>query len=140
MNKTFLYLLILTFSLSCKLENQETTIVQNKPEKVIRLDSLLHPWSIAFLNEQEVLITEKDGHLIKANLQTKQKTIIKGFSDDLVDSIRVKDFRDNSGVFEVLLHPDFAENNWIYISYAAENVEGTTTKIGSSQTRIQCTY
>ena len=116
--------------LSCKgADERHTEKVQAKPEKVVVLDSLKHPWSITFLNEQEVLITEKDGNLIKADLRNGNKKIIKGFPADLVDSIRVKDFRDNSGIFEVVKHPEFANNNLIYVSYASENEKGTTTKI-----------
>ncbi|MEL6867324.1 MAG: PQQ-dependent sugar dehydrogenase, partial [Bacteroidota bacterium] len=96
---------------------------------VVLLDSLKHPWSMAFLSETDVLITEKDGHLIRADLATGHKRIVKGFPNDLVDSIRVTDFRDNSGIFEVLKHPNFEANQWIYVSYAAENAQGTTTKI-----------
>ncbi len=99
------------------------------PVKEVVLDSLRHPWSISFLNEDEVLISEKDGNLIRANLKDKSRIVIQGFPTDLVDSIRVKDFRDNSGIFEVLQHPHFGNNQLIYISYAAENSNGTTTKI-----------
>ncbi len=100
-----------------------------RPEKVVILDGLKHPWGISFLNENEVLITEKDGNLIKANLQDNRKVAITGFPSDLVDSIRVKDFRDNSGIFDIVQHPNFKENRFIYISYASENKKGTTTKI-----------
>lgn len=115
--------------LSCKKKQQFGEYLQSSPIKETVLDSLKHPWSISFLSEDEVLISEKDGSLIKANLKDKSKIEIKSFPDDLVDSIRVKDFRDNSGIFEVLQHPDFINNQIIYISYAAENLKGTTTKI-----------
>ncbi|MEM7727061.1 MAG: PQQ-dependent sugar dehydrogenase [Cyanobacteria bacterium P01_A01_bin.45] len=84
--------------------------IATRPIKEAVLDSLRHPWSISFLNENEVLISEKDGNLIKANLRNKSKIPIKGFPTDLVDSIRAKDFRDNSGIFEVLQHPNFSDN------------------------------
>ena len=133
MNKTlskFLTLLLLIgVFCSCNDTKQKTNNIRAQPQKVILLDSLAHPWSIAFLDEENVLITEKDGSLIKANLETKTRNIIQGFPDDLVDSIRVKDFRDNSGIFDVVIHPQFEENNLIYISYAAKYKGGTTTKI-----------
>ncbi|MCI4669200.1 MAG: PQQ-dependent sugar dehydrogenase [Bacteroidia bacterium] len=129
MKQLSITLIILLGIYSCKPSSKQSSTAKVKAEKVLILDSLLHPWSMAFLSEEEVLITEKDRKLIKANLSTKEKNIIKGFPDDLVDSIRVKDFRDNSGLFEVIKHPRFEENHFIYVSYAAESNEGTTTKI-----------
>lgn len=104
-----------------------TTIAH--PEKKVVLDQLLHPWSMAFLSEDEVLITEKDGHLIRANLISKTKQVIAGFPNDLKDSIRIKSRIENSGIFEVLLDPDFSQNQYIYLSYSAENEAGMTTKV-----------
>lgn len=99
------------------------------PVKEVVFEGLLHPWSIAFLNAEEALVSEKDGHLVKVNLSTKEKTIISGFPSDLVDSIRVRSRGDNSGIFEVVIDPDFANNQHIYVSYAAENERGATTKV-----------
>ena len=125
--------LVLSFFLvlfmSCSQNQEQQVDLPITPVKRVVLDSLNHPWSISFLSEEEVLISEKDGNLIKANLKNKSKVIIKGFPIDLVDSIRVKDFRDNSGIFEVLQHPNFSDNKLIYVSYAAENSDGSTTKI-----------
>ena len=99
------------------------------PRKTVVLDGFKHPWGMCFLDEENLLLTEKDGHLLRVNIPQRSKTIIQGFPEDLADSIRVKDRRDNSGIFEVLLHPDFDTNQLIYLSYAAQNEQGTTTKI-----------
>jgi aldose sugar dehydrogenase len=107
------------------------TLVANvpKPEKEVILEGLKRPWSIAFLSEENVLITEKEGDLLSINLTTKVKTPIKGFPTDIVDSIGAYHFGDNSGIFEVLLDPNFSQNKWVYVSYATENKEGKTTKV-----------
>jgi len=129
MKNPIIYILVITAFFSCKQEDRKISPTKAKPEKVVILDSLLHPWSIEFFTETDVLITEKDGNLIRANLETNEKKVITGFPNDLVDSIRVKDFRDNSGIFEVIKHPEFVSNNLVYVSYAAENETGYTTKI-----------
>ena len=128
-NKVIIWGILYAILFSCDTPRESAESSGISPQKVEVLDSLKHPWSIAFLNEQEVLITEKDGYLVRANLENEEKQIVKGFPIDLVDSIRVKDFRDNSGIFEVITHPDFENNHWIYVSYAAENAEGSTTKV-----------
>lgn len=100
-----------------------------KPVKETILDGLKRPWSIAFISEDEVLITEKEGELVKYNLSKKEKTIIKGFPTDMADSIAYYHPGDNTGKFEVLLDPDFKNNKFIYLSYAAQTKTGKTTKI-----------
>lgn len=100
------------------------------PKKQVVVDGLNHPWSIAFVSDNEALISEKDGNLLRVDLQSKEKHIVKGFPSDLTDSIRAIHFGDNSGVFEVLTDPNFDTEPWVYLSYASKkNGLGTTTKV-----------
>ncbi len=96
-------------------------------QKEIITEGLKRPWSMAFISEEEVLISEKEGDLIKFNLSKKEKTRIQGFPTDLEDSLGT--FGDNTGKFEVLLDPDFKNNKYVYLSYAAKSPRGRTTKI-----------
>ena len=103
---------------------------QTNPIKETVIEGLKHPWSIAFLSEEEALVTEKDGDLLEVNLVSKEKKVIKGFPRDLTDSIRVVWRGDNSGIFEVLLDPDFKKNKHLYLSYAAKQQgKGSATKV-----------
>jgi glucose/arabinose dehydrogenase len=116
------------------------------PQKEIIIDQLKRPWSIAFLSEDEVLIAEKEGDLIKVNLLNKERTRINGFPSDMADSIAFYHPGDNTGKFEVLLDPDFIKNKYLYISYAARSDKGKTTKIiravleNNSLTKIQTLF
>ena len=96
-------------------------------QKEIITEGLKRPWSMAFISEDEVLISEKEGDLVRFNLLKKEKTRIFGFPADLEDSLG--GFGDNTGKFEVLLHPDFKNNKYVYMSYAAKAAKGRTTKI-----------
>lgn len=96
-------------------------------EKETILEGLKRPWSMAFISEDEVLISEKEGDLVKVNLQNKERIRIQGFPADLEDSLG--GFGDNTGKFEILLDPDFKTNKFVYLSYAAKSVKGRTTKI-----------
>lgn len=96
-------------------------------EKETILEGLKRPWSIAFITEQEALVSEKNGDLIKVNLLKKEKTKIEGFPSDMEDSLG--GFGDNTGKFEILLDPDFSNNKYIYLSYAAKKGTVRTTKI-----------
>lgn len=112
---------------STRTPHKTFTINSIQPRKETVLDGLKRPWSIAFLSEDEVLISEKEGDLIKYNLSKKEKKVIKGFPTDLEDSLG--GFGDNTGKFDVLLDPDFRNNKYIYLSYAAKGATGRTTKI-----------
>lgn len=98
-----------------------------RPEKETILEGLKRPWSIAFISEEEALIPEKDGDLVKVSIRTKQKTRIDGFPADMADSLT--GFGDNTGKFEILLDPNFNTNKQIYLSYAAKKGNARTTKI-----------
>lgn len=120
----------LLFFIACNQNNQKPhSTTQVLPIKEVIFEGLNRPWSIAFLSEEEVLVTEKNGDMVKVNLNTKTKKIIKGFPSDLTDSIGAIHFGDNSGIYEVLKHPNFNENHTIYFSYAAKKPgKGRTTK------------
>ncbi|MEM8968624.1 MAG: PQQ-dependent sugar dehydrogenase [Bacteroidota bacterium] len=116
------------------------------PVKEVVIDSLNRPWSMAFLSEEEAIIAEKDEDLLLVNLTTKERQKISGLPNDVGREVLIDTTKHEQGVFpssthgqrhsfnagwfQVLLDPDFAENNYIYVSYAAENEElASTTKV-----------
>lgn len=68
------------------------------------------PWSIAFLPDGRVLITEKQGALRVAENGVLRKEPVAG--TPAVDS------RGQAGLFDVVPHPDFARNGWIYLAFS----------------------
>lgn len=120
------------FALALFCINFSVAVAQSKnvnPEKEIILEGLKRPWSIAFISENETVISEKEGGLMKVNLATRQKTKIDGLPDDVPISSDMTGMGDNKGFFEVLLDPDFKKNKILYLSYAAKNEQGTATKV-----------
>ncbi len=109
--------------------NQKSTNTPIVPIKEVVFEGLNRPWSIVFPNENEAIVTEKNGDMVLVDLIAKTKRTIKGFPADLTDSIGAVHFGDNSGIYEVLLHPEYAKNQKIYFSYAAKKPGvGKTTK------------
>ncbi|MEL7004151.1 MAG: PQQ-dependent sugar dehydrogenase, partial [Bacteroidota bacterium] len=117
-----------------------------RPMKETILEGLKKPWSMAFLSEEEVIIAEKDGGLLLINLTTESRTAIKGLPKDVARAVTIdttkykrgvfpsslhgKTLSFNAGWFQVLLDPDFSNNHFIYLSYAAENKQReSTTKV-----------
>lgn len=131
---------------SCTSTQPKESDVLISPIKETIIENLKRPWSMDFISENEVIVAEKDGDLLRINLSTKEKFTIKGFPSDLADSIMMdkekfeygifpKDAdgyktKYNAGIFEVLLDPDFQNNHWIYVSYVSQNEEEkSTTKV-----------
>lgn len=146
-----LFFLGVLFLIGCQtFQKSEKTISENInpviPAKETIVDGLSRPWSIAFLSEDEVLLSEKDGDLLRIDLVSKKKFPIKGFPEDRMDSLlyRKADYEPgvypnrmpdgiketfNAGILEVRLDPDFEENNNIYVSYVSKGEGGSTTKV-----------
>lgn len=93
------------------------------------VDSLRRPWSMAFVGEDEVIVSEKDGDLLRVNLATRTRRPIRGFPRDMADSVGAFGFGDNTGKFDVVLDPGFAQNGKLFLAYAASNSRGKTTKV-----------
>ncbi len=101
--------------------------------RTVVVDGLKSPWGLAFLSDAEALITEKEGGLLRADLETGAISSVSGLPDDLVDDVRAAARFDNGGLFDVALDPDFPQTSWIYLSYAAKSEDGRTTKVIRAQ-------
>ena len=71
---------------------------------------LSHPWSVAFLPGGDMLITERVGRLRLVRNGVLQPEPVKG-------TPKVVSISTMAGLMDIALHPRFAENKWIYISY-----------------------
>jgi len=127
-----LVLVWITFSCQDRNDGRKRPLA-GLPEKEVVFEGLNRPWSIVFLSEHTALVTEKNGDLVRIDLINKTKRTIKGFPKDLTDSIGAVHIGDNSGIYDILLHPKFKENQKIYFSYAAKKPGiGKTTKFVSA--------
>lgn len=82
------------------------------------VDGLDDPWSLAFLPDGRALVTEKEGQLFVIENGERASRPVKEVPE--VDS------RGQAGLFDVVPHPDFANNGWIYLAYSEprENASG----------------
>jgi aldose sugar dehydrogenase len=86
---------------------------------------LWHPWSLAFLPNGDMLVTERNGKLRLVHDGHLDPEPISGVPP--VHSVRL------SGLMEVLPHPKFAENHLIYLTYTkdvADKMVSTTLARG----------
>lgn len=73
------------------------------------VDGLQHPWGMAFLPNDEMLITDRIGALYRLTADKQLQPIAN--VPDVVS-------RGQGGLMEVELHPDFANNHVIYLTYS----------------------
>ena len=82
---------------------------------------LEHPWSIAFLPDGRILVTERAGRLRVIDGERLLETPVAGVPESFV--------RSQGGLFAVLPDPDFGENGVIYLSQAHGTPQSNTTRL-----------
>ncbi len=87
------------------------------PFEVEPVTSFDEPWALAFLPDGRMLVTEKKGNLFIVTQQGDKSRPISGVPDVA--------YGGQGGLGDVALHPDFAENNVIYLSYAESGAGDT---------------
>ena len=82
---------------------------------------LEHPWSLAFLPDGSMLVTERPGRL---------RRIVQGRLDpEPVAGVPQVYASGQGGLLDVVPHPRFDENRLIYLSYASPGKGGGTTAV-----------
>lgn len=82
---------------------------------------LEHPWSVAFLPNDTMLITERPGRLRILATDGSLGPALAGLPE--------VDARDQGGLFDIVLDPEFADNGRIYWSYAEPRKGGNGTAV-----------
>ncbi len=93
------------------------TAQEDLPFAVQEITEFNEPWAMAFLPDGRLLITEKSGRLFIVTQDGQKSRPIRDVPD--------VDYGGQGGLGDVAVHPDFADNNMIYLSYA-EAGEGRT--------------
>lgn len=75
------------------------------------------PWAMAFAPDGRLLITEKPGTLKLLTIDTEQAIDVAG--------VPTVEYGGQGGLGEVVVHPDFARNGFLYLSYAEPGERGT---------------
>ena len=95
---------------------------QRHPLRVVEIvKGLEHPWSLAFLPEGDLLITERPGRL----------RLVRGgrLLPEPVAGLPPVAAQGQGGLLDVILHPNFAENRWVYWSYSGAGEGGIGTEV-----------
>ncbi|MGD1935032.1 MAG: PQQ-dependent sugar dehydrogenase [Candidatus Phaeomarinobacter sp.] len=84
-----------------------------------------YTWSIAFLPDGDMLVTELTGQLRLIDDGVLVDAPISGTPDVI--------FGGQGGLSDVVLHPDFADNKLIYLTYSAARDKGNTLVVARAE-------
>ena len=85
------------------------------------VQGLEQPWSLAFLPDGRMLVTEKAGRLRMVAGGKLLAEPIAGLPQVTVHG--------QGGLHDVALHPEFERNGWVYLAYAARGADGVGTEL-----------
>lgn len=140
MHKLVVALGLASLSFSRSAHAQEFPILAEIPEiGVVRrlAGGLDHPWGLAFLPDEQILVTERNGGLRLIDGSGTISPPIAGVPEVYASG--------QGGLLDVALDPDFTENRLVYISYAepgGDGMAGTAVargRLNASGTRLQGT-
>ena len=75
-----------------------------------------NPWAMTFLPDGRLLVTEMNGNLHVVDVETGERTAVSG----VPEVVHVE----QGGLGDVVLHPQFADNDLVYISYVERGDDG----------------
>ena len=119
------FILVLAFCFSCA--QSDNTIVS--PKNISYSIENIHqtnyvPWSIEFINENTFIYSERRGKMFMVTNGNSKE--ILGVPDVFL--------RNQGGLLDIELHPNFKQNNIIYFSFSKGNKEnGANTAIAKAR-------
>ncbi len=91
----------------------ESAVVAHRNLRLVVTKGLSHPWGMAFLPDGNILITERPGCL---------RIVRNGVLDPKpLAGLPAISSQGLAGLLDIALHPRFAENKFVYITYHKPN-------------------
>ncbi len=119
LRKTIAIITLTGLITSCTTREKEFFIIESEGAKLkveTVTDSITIPFGMDFLPDGRLLVTDRVvGNMVVVNTETGAKELVQGVPAVLGQG--------DCGLLDVLVHPDYQTNGWIYFSYT----EGDTT-------------
>lgn len=120
---------VLVAAAACNAETDTHLSSHHEVRAVTVVSGLAHPWSVAFLPGGDMLVTERPGRL---------RLVRDGqLVDEPVGGVPDIHAERQGGLLDVVLHPGFAENRFVYLTYAKRCADSPnlTTAVGRGEWR-----
>lgn len=116
---------ILSFT-ACAQKDNSIEPAQTTIEHEVVVEGLDIAWGMTFLPDGSILITEKSGEIIK--FQNGNKQTLTGGPEIYQ--------RGQGGLMDIILHPNYEQNGWIYMSYSSSQGEGDGGNTAIMRTKL----
>lgn len=122
MNKALIILLPFLFFIFSGCSAEEDIFSSEKHSFTIEtvVKGLENPWSVDFLPNGRILVTEKPGRL---------RIIENGHLSEPVKGVPKVSAKGQGGLLDIALDPEYANNSIIYLSYSAKGKGGVGTEV-----------
>ena len=111
-SKIFLLFLLSSLIKAGDIQNWDDSVEKTKKE-TFRVETFIDgfdiPWGMVFLPNKNLIVSDRNGSLWLVDYKEKSKTKISG-----VPNVR---YKGQGGLLDVEIHPDFINNNYIYIGF-----------------------
>lgn len=111
-SKIFLLFLLSSLIKAGDIQNWDDSVEKTKKE-TFRVETFIEgfdiPWGMVFLPNQNLIVSDRNGSLWLVDYKEKSKNQISG-----VPNVR---YKGQGGLLDVEIHPDFINNNYIYIGF-----------------------
>ncbi len=87
------------------------------------VDGLTHPWAVGFLPDGRKLVTERPGAIYV--VEDGSKTALEGLPEVHVAN--------QGGMLDIVVHPDYEDNGWIYMTYSKGDSDGTVPALARAR-------
>jgi aldose sugar dehydrogenase len=96
---------------------EERISTEYQPLRLVRVaGELEHPWAVAFLDGGRLLVSERPGRLVLIGPDGERAE---------VSGVPQVHAQNQGGLLDVVAHPDYARNGWIYITYSRGDADST---------------
>ncbi|MBI9105059.1 MAG: PQQ-dependent sugar dehydrogenase [Spirochaetales bacterium] len=116
--KCCLFLLFILLSFNCYTTPVNYTIEGDAGSRMHAVDfgTFNEPWAMTFMPDGDLLITEKSGTLVLFHTSDRSREIVQGIPEVA--------YGGQGGLGDIILHPQYEENHWVYLSYAEMDETG----------------
>jgi glucose/arabinose dehydrogenase len=131
LTRVFIFLQVLSTFTVCDAMAGSGPVIQTEKQKLsyqVVTDQLSHPWSLAFLPNGDMLVSERRGQLrlVKEN---------GGLLAQPISGLPAIRQHGQGGLLDLALHPEFKNNRLLYFSYAESGPGGVGTAVARGRLR-----
>lgn len=91
------------------------------------VEGLAHPWAMAWLPDGKMVVTERPGNLYLIDGQNVEKLSGLPKIDTDEDQKTAPAGGNQGGLLDVVVHPEYSTNGWIYFTYSSPGDDDSVT-------------